>query len=129
MRALSKKDHLKMAWSGKQKSLETEFKILNVLLKLTGIKLRTLENDSCIVCFFYKLSAGISFISFIYIVTEVLYCGIISYVTSTVVTFNITVLILTLILWITIYRRKIQIISLIISCMKYVKQTEQLIST
>ena len=113
MCTLFKIEHLRMAWNGKQIPLDVEFKILNVLLKLIGIKLKAEEKDSCSASSFYKISFGLSVISFIYIITEVLYCGIVTYVTSTVVIFNMTVLILTLVLWITIFRRKTQISSLI----------------
>lgn len=99
-------EEISMTWNNKISSYYSEIKFIKILLQLIGIKIGTDEKNSVILNICLKIASGISAACYVFILSEVLYCGSMRHVSATVVSFNISVLMLSLILWITVFQKR-----------------------
>ncbi|GBM75642.1 hypothetical protein AVEN_15970-1 [Araneus ventricosus] len=100
-----------VAWSGngnlKDQFAYTEFSLIAMFLRFSGIHISSSRRQSSSCAIVYTgIAASILITCFIFIMTEILFCGVTNYVDASVVAFNVFVLIISCILWIIVFRRK-----------------------
>ncbi|GFS30964.1 uncharacterized protein TNIN_443721 [Trichonephila inaurata madagascariensis] len=106
------------AWSNsrnqKSPTAFSEFKFITLFLRLSGISISTLQQPSSPWSIISTgLSASVWVISFSFIASEILFCGATNYVETSVVTFNIFVLVSSCVLWVIVQRRSRQFVQLL----------------